>query len=141
MLYAWRTPGNLAVAQQFFRDHTDAILPRLPSSETTAPVARMSGLFTATCRAEQRDAIVDYVKRSFEPLPGGPRIVRQNIEAMDQCIASRKLLEPEVKAWLEGLRPPPPPQAAKDAKDAKDAKSAKDASTKAPKPTKTGAKK
>jgi alanyl aminopeptidase len=131
MLYAWRTPGNLAVAQQFFRDHAGALMKRLPSSETTAPIARLSNLFTATCRAEQRDAIVDYVKRTFEPLPAGSRIVRQNIEAMDQCIASRKLLEPEVKAWLEGLRHPPPPQA----------KDAKGAPTKAPKPTKTGAKK
>jgi len=85
-------------------------MKRAPSSETTSPIARMSGLFTATCRAEQRDAIAEYVTRTFEQLPGGPRVVRQNLEAMDQCIASRKALEPEVRAWLEGLRPPKPPQ-------------------------------
>jgi len=31
-------------------------------------------------------------------------VVKQNIEAMDQCIARRKLLEPEIRAWLGGVR-------------------------------------
>jgi alanyl aminopeptidase len=140
MLFGWRTPANLAVAQQFFRDHHAAIMKRMPSSETTAPLARLSALFTATCRAEQRDAIIDYVKKTFESLPGGPRVVRQNIESMDQCIASRKLLEPEVKAWLEGMRipkPATPGPAGKPAKPAKPAKAAKPAA----KPAKPAAKK
>ena len=111
MLFAARAQPNLAVAQQFFRDHAAEIMKRAPSSETTSPLARLSGLFTATCRADQRDAVVDYVKKTFEQLPGGPRVVRQSIEAMDQCIASRQLLEPEVTAWLAGLRPPKAPKA------------------------------
>ncbi len=115
MLSGPRTQANLAVAQQFFRDHAAAILPRAPSAETRNSLARMIGLFTATCSAEQRDAIAAYVEQTFARLPGGPRVVRQSLEAMDQCIASRKLLEPEVRAWLEGLRPPKPP-APKDGK-------------------------
>jgi alanyl aminopeptidase len=111
MLFGGRTQANLAVAQQFFRDHAETIMKRVPSSETSSPIARLSNLFTLTCRAEQRDAVAAYVKSTFEPLAGGPRVVRQNLEAMDQCIASRKLLEPEVRAWLEGLRPPKPPKA------------------------------
>ncbi|HWO18600.1 MAG TPA: M1 family metallopeptidase [Kofleriaceae bacterium] len=111
LLFGWRTPANLAVAQQFYRDHAAAILKRMPTAETTGPLARLSGLFTATCRAEEREAVVDYVKKTFESLPGGPRIVRQNIESMDQCIASKQLLEPEVKAWLEGMRLPKPDKA------------------------------
>ena len=112
MLFAARSQAAFAVAQQFFRDHAAALIARAPSSETTSPLAQLSALFTATCRADQRDAVIDYVKRMFEPLPGGPRVVRQNIEAMDHCIASRALLEPEVTAWLAGLRPPRPPKAA-----------------------------
>ncbi len=50
---------------------------------------------------------------------------RQNLEWMDQCIASRALLDSEVKAWFEGLRPPAPPMP----KDGK----AKAPKTKAPK--------
>jgi hypothetical protein len=121
MLFGGRSPANLAVSQQFFRDHAAAIMKRAPSSETTSPLARMSYLFTATCRADQRDAIADYVKATFEALPGGPRVTRQNIESMDQCIASRALLEPELRAWLEGLRPPKP-----ETKKPDDKKSGKD---------------
>jgi cytosol alanyl aminopeptidase len=108
LLFGWRTPANLAVAQQFYRDHAAAIMKRMPTAETSAPLARLSALFTATCRAEEREAVIDYVKKMFEPMAGGPRVVRQNIEAMDQCIASKQLLEPEVKAWLEGMRIPKP---------------------------------
>jgi hypothetical protein len=127
LLFGGRSPANLAVSQQFFRDHAAAIMKRAPSSETTSPLARMSGLFTATCRADQRDAIADYVKATFEQLPGGPRVVRQNLESMDQCIASRALLEPELRAWLEGLRPPKPKTDEKPGKDGKksDGKSGK----------------
>jgi hypothetical protein len=27
---------------------------------------------------------------------------------MDQCIASKQLLEPEIRAWLGGFKPPKP---------------------------------
>src|SRR6185436_27249 len=93
---------------QFFRDHQDAILARVPKAETTSPLAGMSSLFTGTCRADQRAAVTDYVTRTFGSLPGGTRVVQQNLEAMDQCIARRALLEPELRAWLEGLKIPKP---------------------------------
>jgi hypothetical protein len=48
------------------------------------------------------------VTTTFGKLPGGARNVKQAIEGMDQCIAKRKVLEPEVKAWLQGLRLPKP---------------------------------
>ncbi|HWU89492.1 MAG TPA: ERAP1-like C-terminal domain-containing protein, partial [Kofleriaceae bacterium] len=132
MLFGGTTDANLAVAQQFFRDHKDALVKRLPSAETTNPLARLSRLFTATCRADQRDAVADYVTKTFASLPGGARIVRQAIEAMDQCIASRALLEPDLKAWLEGLRVPKPAAAAAPAP--KPARAAKPARAGAPKP-------
>jgi alanyl aminopeptidase len=116
MLFGWHTEANLAVAQQFFRDHHAALVKRLPSAETTNPLARLSRLFTATCRADQRDAITTYVTATFASLPGGARVVRQSLEAMDQCIASRALLEPDLRAWLAGMRKPaatPKPAAAK----------------------------
>jgi alanyl aminopeptidase len=113
MLVGARSDASRAVAQQFFRDHADAIIRRAPSSAVSSPLAQLSALFTGACRADQRDAVIGYVEQTFAPLPGGPRVVRQNLEAMDQCIASRKLLEPEVRAWLEGLRVPKPPRPGK----------------------------
>jgi hypothetical protein len=63
-----------------------------------------AGLFTQTCSADQREAITDYVKQTFAPLPGGARIVAQ----MDQCIARRALREPESRGWLTGVKLPSP---------------------------------
>jgi hypothetical protein len=76
----------------------------MPSDGTSGSFARLSALFTQTCRADQRAAITDYVNKTFATLPGGARTVAQNLEQMDQCIARRALLEPEVRAWLAGVR-------------------------------------
>jgi len=108
MVFSAGTQAKRAAAQQFFRDHHDAIVKRMPQDQTTSPFAGYSGLFTATCKAEERDAIVAYVTQTFAKLPGGARVVAQNIEGMDQCIARRKLLDPEIRAWLGGLKIPKP---------------------------------
>ncbi len=108
MLYNGATDANRVVSQKFFRDHHDEIMKRIPQDETTSPIAGFSRLFTATCKADQRDAVADYVNRTFSKLPGGARVVKQAIEGMDQCIARRKLLDPEIRAWLGGVRIPKP---------------------------------
>ena len=113
MLDAHATPASLATAQQYFRDHHAAIMKRIPQDETASPIANMAGLFTATCKADQRNAIAEYVTTTFGQLPGGSRLVKQHIEKMDQCIARRTLLEPELRAWLGGLRIPKPAKPAK----------------------------
>jgi hypothetical protein len=100
--------SNLAVSQAFFRDHQEAIMKTMPRDGTAGPFARLSGLFTQTCDADQRAAITDYVQKTFATLPGGKRIVAQNLEQMDQCIARRKQLEPEIRAWLTGAKLPAP---------------------------------
>ena len=95
---------SLAVSQQFFRDHQAEIQKAMPQDGTAGAYAFISALFTATCKADQRDEMADYVKKTFGGLPGGKRIITQNIEAMDQCIARRKVLEPEVRGWLSGAK-------------------------------------
>ncbi|HEU4726796.1 MAG TPA: M1 family metallopeptidase [Kofleriaceae bacterium] len=99
--------ASLAGSQQFFRDHQAAIMKTMPQDGTSGPFARLSGLFTETCQADQREAIADYVKKTFASLPGGSRTVAQNLEQMDQCIARRALLEPEIRGWLAGVKPRP----------------------------------
>jgi alanyl aminopeptidase len=95
---------NLAVAQAFFREHQAEIMKSLPQDGTSGSFARLSGLFTQTCDADQREAIAEYVKKTFGDMPGAKRIITQNLEAMDQCIERRKLVEPEIRAWLTGAR-------------------------------------
>lgn len=48
--------------------------------------------------------LADYVTTTFAKLPGGKRTVEQAIEGMDQCIARRTLIEPELRRWLAGPR-------------------------------------
>ena len=104
LLWGGATGAARAAARAFWRSHADAILARVPHAETRNPIAGASALFTQACKADERDAIADYVTRTFAGLPGGARTVRQNIEAMDQCIARKRLLEPAVRAWLAGAR-------------------------------------
>jgi hypothetical protein len=93
---------NWKTAQQFVRDHKDEILRRIPADSSGGSQAVLAYAFTRGCRAEQRDEIADYVTRTFAGMPGGARTVRQAIEGMDQCIARRKLIEPEIRGWLGG---------------------------------------
>jgi alanyl aminopeptidase len=98
--------AGLAVAQAFFREHQAAIMKSMPQDGTSGPFARLSALFTETCQADQRAEITEYVKQTFATLPGGRRTVAQNLEQMEQCIARRALLEPEIRGWLTGVKLP-----------------------------------
>jgi alanyl aminopeptidase len=99
MMFGARSERNRAVARQFVRDNKDAIMKRLPTEGTTSSQAYLAYVFTG-CTAEGRDEAVEYVNRNFAGLQGGARVVKQAIEGMDQCIARRKLMEPEIRAWL-----------------------------------------
>ncbi|MDQ3366163.1 MAG: ERAP1-like C-terminal domain-containing protein [Myxococcota bacterium] len=106
LLWGGSNDATRALSRRFFREHKDAILARVPKAETTSPLAGLAWLFTTTCRAEQRDAIADYVTKTFGGMAGGARVVQQAIEGMDQCIAKRKLLDGELRAWLGAVRAP-----------------------------------
>ncbi len=111
MLEDASTPANRAVAATFFRDHQVAIMGRMPQDETSTPLAGLASLFTNSCKADERAVVTEYVTRTFAKLPGGARLVKQKLEGMDQCIAKRARLEPEIRAWLGGIRiPKPKPQ-------------------------------
>jgi cytosol alanyl aminopeptidase len=103
MMFGARSEKNRAVARQFVRDNKDAIMKRIPSEGTTSSQAFLAYVFTG-CRPEGRDEAVEYVNRHFAALQGGARVVKQAIEGMDQCIARRKLMEPEIRAWLAAGR-------------------------------------
>jgi hypothetical protein len=96
--------ANRVVAQQFVQDHKDAILARVPSDGTTTGQAWLAGVFTSSCSAERRGEIAAYVNATFAKLQGGARVVEQALEAMDQCIARRALVEPAIRSWLGGER-------------------------------------
>jgi alanyl aminopeptidase len=105
VLFGANTEANRRNAQQFFKNHKDAIMKRIPSDGPATGQAWLASVFTQSCEPERRDEIVDYVNTSFAKLQGGARTVRQAIEEMDQCIARRKLVEPELRSWLAAGKP------------------------------------
>jgi alanyl aminopeptidase len=106
LVYENSTDATREVAKEFVREHKDAIIARFPNAQVTGPLARLAKVFTGTCKASERDAIADYVTKTFASMAGGERTVKQAIEGMDQCIARRKILDPQIRVWLGGLRLP-----------------------------------
>src|SRR5207245_447206 len=99
-LHGVSTEATRAAAEKFFRDHEAELLKRMPQDEVAGGIGGLAGLFTSACDPRRRDELADYVTRHFGVIPGGDRVVKQAIESMDQCLASRAALEPEVRAWL-----------------------------------------
>jgi alanyl aminopeptidase len=106
LLWGWPNEASRAVAEKFLRENEKALLARLPQDEVTGSVAGLAGVFTSACDAKRRDEIADYVTKHYAGVAGGDRIVKQAIEGMDQCIASRAMIEPEIRAFLGGWKPP-----------------------------------
>jgi alanyl aminopeptidase len=104
LVFWWRDEPQRKVAEDFFKTTWDAIWARLPTENTTGSAAKFAALFTQACSAERRDEIVTFATEKFAALRGGARTVRQRIEEMDQCIARRKLIQPQLETWLAGLK-------------------------------------
>ncbi|CAN5898873.1 M1 family metallopeptidase [soil metagenome] len=108
MVWSPTNEDGEAVARRFFQDHQQQIIARLPKDGATDPIAGYARLFTSACKADQRDEITAFVRKEFSPLPGGMRVVDQAVESMNQCIAERAVLEPEIRGWLTGVKIPKP---------------------------------
>lgn len=108
ILHEPSTEATRKVAREYFKANAAAIMKRLPADGTADPAAEFASVFTRTCDPAQRDAVVAYITQTFGKLPGGERSVKQAIEGMDQCIAMRRLVEPEVRGWLAGVKIPKP---------------------------------
>jgi cytosol alanyl aminopeptidase len=89
-------PTTQPIAEKFLRDHADELLPRMPSEAAAGLVT----VLTAACDAGKRAATAAWAKDHLEPLPGGVRTVAQALESMDQCIARKAALGPELDSWL-----------------------------------------
>jgi len=91
-------------AEAYVREHVDALLARLPVGGTTGSMSVYAAMFTSACDPARRDEIVRFVTATFAGLTGGARDVAQRIESMDQCIAQRATLTPQLDRWLATLR-------------------------------------
>jgi len=88
-----------------------AVVERLTREELLAhyhALYRADRLVLAVSGRVEHDRVRRAAERLFAKLPGGKRIIAQNLEQMDQCIARREQLEPEIRAWLTGAKARPP---------------------------------
>ncbi|CAN5681577.1 M1 family metallopeptidase [soil metagenome] len=108
LLFGTSTEATRAIAEQFYRDHAAELAKRMPRDEVSGGLFQLVQLFTSACDPARRDAIVSEVKARFGGEPGAQRVIAQTTEGLDQCIANKLALVPEVRAWLGGLKIPRP---------------------------------
>ncbi len=111
MLLTTTSEATRKTAERFVRVHKDKLLARLPNDAVTGMVGLTATLFAGSCDEAQRDETRTYAMTNFSKIVGGERVINQAFEAMDQCIASRKLIEPELRAFLSGVKIPKRPDA------------------------------
>ena len=113
-------PTTVALRTSFFKAHQADLFKRLPAiDDTGTSVYAFAIPFASSCDPAKRDEYAAYMKQTFSSIPGAPRILTQLTEELDRCIATRKLLDPEVRGWLGGVK------IVKAAKSAKPQKSTK----------------
>jgi cytosol alanyl aminopeptidase len=95
----WGEPVRRQV-EAFVRQHLDALFARYPHDAMVGSGSPFIGVFTGACDAARRHEIATFVREKFAGLPGGPRDVAQNIEAMDNCIKWKARLGPRLDSWL-----------------------------------------
>ncbi len=101
LMFAWDDEDTRANTEAWMRQHVAALMKRLPPPNEGSVARYFGGMFTAACDPARRDEIATFVTATFGPILGADRIVKQQIEKMDQCIRQRAIVEPSVRAWLK----------------------------------------
>src|SRR3569833_2797517 len=86
----------------YLRAHFAEIKQRLPTSKNEDfPIfLLLVQPFANACDPARRDEIATFLTDHFSKLPSAARPVKQAIETMDNCIASKRALEPALRLWL-----------------------------------------
>ncbi len=111
---------TLQARQSFFKTHQAELFKRLPAiDDTGTSIYAFATPFSNDCDAARRDELVAFIKDTFVKIPGAPRLITQLTEGLDRCIATHKLLDPEVRGWLGGVKIIKPAKPAKPQKSSK----------------------
>lgn len=89
-----------AVPFQTVRADYDRLLKILPQGILSGAAARLPMVGGHFCTVERRNELEGFFKERSAKATGGPRILAQTLERVDQCIAVRKVQEPSVAAFL-----------------------------------------
>ncbi len=102
------TEATRAIAEAFYRAHAGELDKRLPHDEVAGTLGGIIELFTSACDPKRHDELVREITSRFGDRPGAPHVIAEATERLDQCIARRRALEPEIRGWLGGLKIPRP---------------------------------
>ncbi len=106
LLYGTSTEATRAIAERFLRKNEAKLLARLPVDSVTGLSGGFSGLLAASCDKTKRDEAKKYALEHYGKMPGGVQVIEQVFEGMDQCIATRELIGPQLRGWLSGVKIP-----------------------------------
>ncbi|HEY5920577.1 MAG TPA: M1 family aminopeptidase [Kofleriaceae bacterium] len=100
-IFAPQRPASRRQLDRWMRANIAAILARLPTGDSLAGYLTY-GIWT--CEAAERDAAVQFLQTHFSNVAGGPKLMRERIEQIDQCIAERAVILPSIREWLRTAR-------------------------------------
>jgi alanyl aminopeptidase len=87
------------VAFDFLKSHYDALARRLPQG-TFSATAYLPWVAAGLCTSEARQEIEAFFRPRATTVEGGPRVLDQVLESVDQCRARTEAQGPSVAAFL-----------------------------------------
>lgn len=100
LLWSYTREAPRAVLEAFYREHRDEIEKRWPAEPNAVKPQLLGMMYARACDPKRRDELLSLM----EPIKhqvGGERAIAQQAEWLDQCIATRTALEPELRDWLK----------------------------------------
>ncbi|NMO18068.1 M1 family metallopeptidase [Pyxidicoccus fallax] len=99
------------VAFDFVKENYDALVGGPNSRLPEEAAGRMAFVAGGFCNAEQRKQAADFFTERSAKAPGGPRLLAQALEVVDQCTALKQAQSESVETFLGQRATPRPPQA------------------------------
>ena len=85
---------------QFVKQHLDQLLARIPREAGDDYAANLPEVGGAFCDASRRAELDAFFSSRVKSYTGGPRTLAQTLEGIDQCVAERHKMAPELSAFL-----------------------------------------
>ncbi|WP_164012326.1 M1 family metallopeptidase [Pyxidicoccus trucidator] len=110
MLYAAsQNPKTQGVAFDFVKENYEKLVGDSPDALLPVEVAsRMSFVGAGFCGAEQRQQVADFFTERSARAPGGPRILAQVLERVDQCTTLKEAQAQSIQSFLDPRAPRSP---------------------------------
>jgi len=106
LLWGTSTEQTRAVAERYLRVNEAKLLAAMPKDSSTGISGDFAAILAGSCDKTKRDEAKAYATEHYGKLAGGQQMIDQVFEEMDQCIANRELIAPQLRAWLGGIRLP-----------------------------------